>query len=74
MGNFLAGMCFMLILVVFIARCLPTDDSDRDADHRSGLNVYTDYKTGLQYLGKCGVLMPRLDADGKQVKIEAYHD
>jgi len=72
-NDFLSGMCFMLILVAAL-RCWPTDDSDRDADHRSGMGVYTDYKTGLQYLGKCGALTPRLDTDGKQIMIEAHHD
>jgi hypothetical protein len=46
------------------------DDSDKDKNHRSGVKVITDYKTGLQYLesGRGGIT-PRLDANGKQVRI-----
>lgn len=48
------------------------DDSDLDADHRSGLRVYTDYKTGIQYLGqRSGGLVPRLNADGSVMRVEA---
>lgn len=37
------------------------DDSDKDAWHRSGVSVVTDYKTGQQYLKTPeGFLTPRL--------------
>jgi hypothetical protein len=40
------------------------DDSDLNSRHRSGMEVYTDYKTGVQYLGTGKALTPRLDKDG----------
>lgn len=40
-----------------------TDDVERK--QRSGLTVYIDYSTGIQYVGTSfGGLTPRLDADG----------
>ena len=37
------------------------DDTDRDAWHRSGLRVYTDHKTGVEYVGTSnGGLTPRV--------------
>lgn len=43
-----------------------TDDSDKDAWHRSGLRILTDHKTGVQYVtdGKGGMFV-RMDATGK---------
>jgi hypothetical protein len=44
------------------------DDTDKDGWNRSNLRIYTDHKTGLQYLGTSGGgLTPRLDAEGKQM-------
>lgn len=40
------------------------NDSDLNGRHRSGMEVYTDYKTGVQYLGTGKALTPRLDKDG----------
>lgn len=47
------------------------DDSDKSFFKRSGMSVYTDYKTGLQYVkgGFFGGTTPRLDENGKQVRI-----
>ena len=42
------------------------DDTDADAWNRSGMRVYTDHKTGVQYLGaRSGGLAVRVDKDGK---------
>lgn len=42
----------------------PYDDSDPPGG-RSGLRIYTDHKTGLQYLG---CVTPRLTADGAHMR------
>ena len=42
------------------------DDTDADAWNRSGMKIYTDHKTGVQYLGTVrGGLTVRVDKDGK---------
>ena len=42
------------------------DDTDADAWNRSGMRVYTDAKTGVQYLGTVrGGLTVRVDKDGR---------
>lgn len=48
------------------------DDTDNDIEHkRSLMKVYTDHKTGLQYLATAnGGLTPRLDKNGKQINIK----
>ncbi|WP_020471552.1 DUF6440 family protein [Zavarzinella formosa] len=44
------------------------DDTDNPNDSRSGMMVYTDHRTGCQYLGTVfGGITPRLDRDGKPV-------
>ena len=68
-GCLIALSKFVLFLVVFnlIFMCLRNvsrsgvDDTDKDGWHRSGLRLYTDNKTGVQYLsdGKGG-LTPRI--------------
>ena len=59
-----------LCLIFSLFRVFP-DDSDPGFWHRSGMVVYTDAATGLQYLGTIhGGLTPRLDANGKQVRVE----
>jgi hypothetical protein len=46
---------------------MPYDDTDPQAG-RSGLMVYTDAKTGCQYLrASGGGITPRMQGDGKQV-------
>jgi hypothetical protein len=49
------------------------DDTDNaTTKERSGLILYTDYGTGLQYIGGglFGDIIPRLDANGKHVNIK----
>ena len=42
------------------------DDTDVDAWNRSGMRVYTDAKTGVQYLGTVrGGLTLRVDKEGR---------
>ena len=61
LGWILAGV--LLYLLLGGAR---RDDSD--GKERSGLIVYTDARTGCQYLGTItGAITPRLDKDGKIV-------
>lgn len=48
----------------------PYDDTDNfEKKERSGMRLYTDHKTGCQYLraGLFSGLTPRLGADGKQI-------
>jgi hypothetical protein len=48
---------------------VPRDDSD-PINGRSGLTVYTDYQTGLQYLGTPnGGFAPRLNRLGQHMRI-----
>ena len=44
----------------------PTDSTDKSKWERSGLSVYTDQATGVQYIraGLFGGLTPRLNKDG----------
>lgn len=48
----------------------PTDSTDKSWYNRSGLSVYTDQATGVQYVkaGMFGDLTPRLNADGTSYK------
>lgn len=48
------------------------DDTDKSVFNRSGLRLYTDQKTKLQYIGAGwnGQLIPRLDENGKHMKGE----
>ena len=44
------------------------DDSDQFEGERSGMVIYTDYKTGCQYLSQLfGGPTPRLDHTGRQI-------
>lgn len=47
---------------------IPHDDTD-PASGRSGLRLFTDAKTGCQYVGAGLGITPRLRADGTQVCI-----
>jgi len=44
-----------------------TDDSDDGAWNRSGLAIYTDHLTGVQYVGNANGLCIRIDKDGKPI-------
>ena len=43
----------------------PRDDSDGPTEN-SHMNVFTDHRTGCQYLYR-GSLTPRMDSNGKQI-------
>lgn len=43
------------------------DDSDVSAWNRSGMQVLTDHRTGVQYLYKSGSLIVRRDAEGNVI-------
>lgn len=68
----------ILVVIVLLLSMFPkgfssafdTDDTD-SPDSRSGLRVYTDAKTGVQYLqaGPLGALTPRIDANGRVVTV-----
>lgn len=59
------------ITVAGLIICFKTDDTDKSFFKRSGVHLYTDYKTGLQYLGDVkGGITPRLDAKGKHMRIK----
>lgn len=61
----LLGFCLINIL----QHGLGTDDTDPSFWNRSGLTVYTDNKTKLQYLSTgSGGITPRLDKFGKHMK------
>ena len=51
--------------------CHSTDDTDDPNGKHSGMMLYTDHRTGCQYVGTVlGGITPRLDRDGKPVCID----
>ncbi|MCE9565767.1 MAG: DUF6440 family protein [Planctomycetes bacterium] len=68
MTDVLAAFLIVILLSTMFHGTAGRDDSDEQHGKRSGLTVYTDYKTGCQYLGTIlGGVTPRLDRDGKPV-------
>lgn len=64
--TFFIGMVLGMILV-----SLQTDDSDKSFFKRSGMRIFTDYKTGKQYVGGAwGGVYPRMDKNGNHMSIE----
>lgn len=63
----------ILIVVFYFFLWNKPDDTDKGIFNRSGMSLYTDNKTKLQYLsaGWFGQLTPRLDENGKQLKEES---
>ena len=67
MSKIVAIMLFV-ILFVNLWRGSGSDDTDDPNGRRSNLMIYTDHRTGCQYLGTVlGGITPRLDRDGKPV-------
>lgn len=64
-------MELFILICVIIWFLTSKDDTDKSLFTRSGLSLYTDYKTGYQYIkgGLFGSMTPRLDRDGRQVNI-----
>ena len=63
-----ACLCVMFVIAVnFVANLFrPYDDTDGSS--RSGMEIFTDCRTGLQYLSAGrGGLSPRLDVNGRQI-------
>jgi len=52
-------------------RWRPTDATDADWRHRSGLRLYTDHATGCQYISAGGDLTARLNASGHQMCVQS---
>lgn len=76
--NFTAGAIQTVAIIVVLAYLVramlswalppPTDVTDQDRDHRSGVELVTDYGTGCQYLRlQGGGLYPRLNVTGRQI-------
>ena len=66
---------FFIFAIVLIGAILngfglSLDDSDKNGWTRSGVSVITDYKTGLQYLSRGGAMIPRVDINGKHIRID----
>lgn len=73
MGVVISIILFALIIYWFISPPSKYDDSDDESKKiRSGMFVYTDHLTGLQYLSKpvFGSLIPRLDRDGNHICVK----
>lgn len=58
-----------VLIGVALLSALPFLKDDFDPTNgRSGLKIYTDHRTGCQYIGAgSGGLTPRLDANGKHI-------
>ncbi|CAB4195756.1 hypothetical protein UFOVP1299_32 [uncultured Caudovirales phage] len=76
--NIQGSLLFVFSVVVIVGLAIVSsvatdvDATDVDAWHRSGMTLYTDNETGLQYLssGICGGLTPRMDANSKQMRMK----
>jgi hypothetical protein len=73
MTNILAAIIIVLLLTMLWGR---TNRDDTDGpNERSGLVLYTDHKTGVQYVGTVfGALHVRVDRDGKPVIAKETND
>ena len=73
--SFILGI-IVIWLLTYAAGLHGLDDTDDTDDlmtkKRSGLRLYTDHKTGLQYVGGgfFGGITPRLDEDGNHMRLE----
>jgi len=71
-GLFLFWLSGML-LISAVTDSMTYDNTDNlVTEKRSGLRLYTDYGTGLQYIqgGMFGSMIPRLDENGKHINIK----
>jgi len=69
------GVIVIFVLIYFILRSFffwGFDDTDDYVNkRRSGLILYTDHRTGLQYVGGIfGGVTPRVDINGEQMRIQ----
>ena len=58
-------VCLIIVIAVRYFGGLWTDDTDLDGQHRSGMKLHTDYKTGVQYLSDGHSLVVRVDVNGQ---------
>lgn len=68
-SKFIIIVACVLALIGFVTFTRPPRDDTDAPGKRSGLNLYTDNKTGCQYLSAPfgRALTPRLDANGQQI-------
>lgn len=68
----MASIIWIIFIVIIVVRSLKTDDTDAGFFNRSGLSLYTDHKTGLQYVGSgyFGGTTPRLDENGNHMRVQ----
>lgn len=67
-SSFWMQIALLFFLVAAIAKCAGEKDDTDGPEGRSGMVLYTDAKTGCQYLGTgLSALTPRLDRDGKPI-------
>ena len=69
--QFLIMTGVIISIIVTINYFNEYDDTDNEAEkERSGLNLFIDNRTGLHYIkgGLFGNIIPRLDANGKQIR------
>lgn len=70
MGVFVGALAVYFLMAWAVSRVDERDSTDAPGG-RSGMELHTDHKTGLQYLSVSGGgLTPRLDASGKQMRAE----
>src|SRR5688500_17647462 len=67
----ISGWLLILCLVVLVWLKLSRKDDTDGRKERSGVFLYTDYATGLQYIGgPFGIgLYPRVDREGRPMRI-----
>lgn len=72
--NIVFGVIFATVLLGCLAsgyNPIFSKKDDTDGDKRSGLIVYTDYGTGVQYVANIqGGMSVRVDKDGKPMTIK----
>lgn len=68
----MTDLAALLLVLVLLSNMLSgRDDTDDPNGKRSGMILYTDHKTGCQYVGTVlGGITPRLDKDGKPFCVE----
>jgi hypothetical protein len=65
-------LAVVLLIILFSNHWLGRDDTDDPNGKASGMIVYSDHRTGCQYVGTVlGGITPRLDIDGKPICVEA---
>ena len=64
-------VAFVVVIVTLLIDLVNSRDETDSPTKRSGLVLYTDYGTGLQYIkgGLCGGLVPRVDKDGNHMRV-----